>query len=184
MSYRIEYRYKSYKLPGSELQDGIDRYFILVEGGDNNLYEGRSSRRVRSWSVDFIGTHDQIMQIACKFAASAEDGGLKPAGRWISAESYIKKIRTLLKNAEEVNSEVFYTSTRIQLEYKCAIGSEMDNLLTTKQVEREEKKMWYSEETLAMFSFRDCHKRPAFNLFFEVYDSIFKAQGGWNFAKV
>lgn len=105
MSYRIEYRQLAVRIPAATLgkhaslpHPDRDRFVVLVEGGDNNLYD-RDGRRVRSWGVQWLGTHDQVMKMVVRFAGDCEGGMLKPLGSDARPEQYIARIRRLLDAA-------------------------------------------------------------------------------------
>ena len=56
MSYRIEYQWASWKLSASPETGGVDRFVIAIEGGDNNLRDAVTGKRVRSWDVCMLGS--------------------------------------------------------------------------------------------------------------------------------
>lgn len=182
MSYRLEYQYVGLRIAGSDLNDGIDRYAICVEGGDNNAYtgSGRNARRARSWQVQFLGTQEQILERACSYAAGCEDGQIKPLGKYSSCEAYLARIRTLMENAGLVD-DAYSRGIYLSLEYTCDIGSYDDQMLSATPIIRSEEKAWYSNKTMAKFSFKNdgCND---FRTFFDVFNKLYRDRSGWHFA--
>lgn len=100
MSYRIEY---AHQVVFKQSVAGQMRYAIAVLGGDNNVWRtcyGRGGKRyearARSWGLQFLGTAQQIMADACLFASDTCGGSLKPRGRDVTPESYVRLISRLL----------------------------------------------------------------------------------------
>ena len=98
MSYRLEYQYALFV----DESAGKPRYVVAVEGSDSNLYENKSGRRVRQWDVAMIGDETAVLKRAVYYAAACDGGSLKPMGRDCTAESYIARIRRLLKEGSAV----------------------------------------------------------------------------------
>lgn len=48
MSYRLEYQWAAFLVPGAPIGLSEDRFVIAVEGGDNNVRNARTGRRARS----------------------------------------------------------------------------------------------------------------------------------------
>jgi hypothetical protein len=99
MSYRIEYQWAAFHVPGAPLGLSEDRYIVAIEGGDNNCYEIDTNRRTRAWDACMAGTHTQVLRQAVYYAGACEGGCLKPKGRACTPESYIRRIRRLLEGA-------------------------------------------------------------------------------------
>lgn len=99
MSYRIEYQWAAFMVAGAPLGLAEDRYIVAIEGGDNNLYDSLTDKRVRSWDACMVGTRTQVLRQAVYFAGACEGGSLKPRGRDCTPESYIRRIRRLLDGA-------------------------------------------------------------------------------------
>lgn len=119
MSYHIEFRHQAFKIQPEEIDAALEAagieddgkygrtlknygnpiYVIWVEGGDNNLICNETNRVARDWYVNQIGTEYDIMRSACDMAKTAEGGGLRLGTRPSSAESYLRKYRSLIRNA-------------------------------------------------------------------------------------
>lgn len=179
MSYGIEYRYVAKRIAGTQLSDNIDRYVVFVEAGDNNCYD-ENNRRARKWQVQFIGSHDDIMEMAVRFSGACEGGGLKPLNKHCTPEAYIRRIRRLLDNAGLIEDTRF-GEPYVTLEYQCDIGSEDDKLLTSRGFERTEKKKYWQDHNSANFEFSR-ENRAMFKEFFDVFPEIYKDRSGWHFA--
>ena len=95
MSYRIEYQFAVFVDDSTATR----QYVVAIEGGDNNLYENRSGRRVRHWEATMLGTETSVLKRAVYFAAACPGGGLKPMGRDCTPESYVARIRRLITAA-------------------------------------------------------------------------------------
>lgn len=111
MSYRLEYQYCvfTHAIPNKE----DVRFVVAVEGGDNNLYESASGKRVRSWDVCMLGTAAQVLKQAVYLAGSCEGGCLKPFGKDCKPESYIARIRRLITTPKEPESGCWYPYVRV-----------------------------------------------------------------------
>jgi hypothetical protein len=112
MSYRLEYQYCAFTHQMPERADDV-RLVVAVEGGDNNLYEGSSGKRVRSWEVCMLGTFDQVLKQAVYLAGACEGGCLKPHGRDCKPESYIARIRRLITTPQEPAQGCWYPHVRV-----------------------------------------------------------------------
>lgn len=99
MSYRLEYQWAAFFVPGAALGLSEDRFIIAAEGGDNNVRHAKTGRRVRSWDACMVGTRTQVLQQAVYLAGSCEGGSLQPRGRYCTPENYIRRIRRLLDQA-------------------------------------------------------------------------------------
>lgn len=184
MSYRLEYRYSAIRIPGALVSDGVDRFAICVEGGDNNSYEssGGNARRSRSWGVDFLGTKEEILEKSCIYASACESGSLKPMGKDCTAEAYIGRIRKLIDKAKSVEMYNWQTDARISLHYNCEIGGVEDLLLSNLSVERIVERPYLAKTEMACFKFQ---KQGAndFRTFFDVYPAIRHELAAWKFAE-
>ncbi len=79
--------------------------------GSNNLYRG--SARVRKWEVAAIGTSSEVMSEVIRMAGSCEGQSLR-LGNFgdsgcVTPETYIKRIRGLIKRAKDKRSKVLLT---------------------------------------------------------------------------
>ncbi len=75
MSYRIEYQFAVFVDDSTATR----RYVVAIEGGDNNLYENRSGRRVRHWESTMLGTETTVLKRAVYFAAACR---VAVSNRW------------------------------------------------------------------------------------------------------
>jgi hypothetical protein len=113
MSYRIEYQWASWKLAASPSLGGVDRFVIAIEGGDNNLRDSVTGKRVRSWDVCMLGSREQVLRQAVDLAGACEGGSLKPGSRNCTPEAYIRRIRCLVEGATTAASGRWYPSVRV-----------------------------------------------------------------------
>lgn len=177
MSRHIEYRYLAVRIPGKDLADGMDRFFICIECGDNNEYESlsRNARRARKWSVKMLGTLDDILEQACYFAVSCESDGMRPLNRCCTAEAYIRRIRSLVDCARVTDAAIY--ATPISLGYECGVGSNDDALLEGRGVSR-------MVDNNVRYCFMNADGTTDYRTFFEVYPLLDrKDQPAWGFAK-
>ncbi|MDI9688515.1 hypothetical protein [Burkholderia cenocepacia] len=100
MSYRLEYQWAAFLVPGAPIGLSEDRFVIAVEGGDNNVRNARTGRRARSWDACMVGTRNQVLQQAVHLAGACEGGSLQPRGRYCTPENYIRRIRRLVDRAK------------------------------------------------------------------------------------
>lgn len=183
MSYRLEYRYAGLLIPGASLHDGVDRYAICIEGGDNNVWEHDNKRRARSWDCSLLGTREEVMEGACYFASSCEDGNLQPNGKNTTPEAYIARIEKLVDSARNIEIPGS-NDPRISLVYRCSVGSENDSLLSSLGVDRVvEKVRWKSDGSEeAVFKFTKDYTND-YRTFFSIYSKIKgEKTAGWLFA--
>lgn len=113
MSYRIEYQWASWKLAARPELGGVDRFVIAIEGGDNNLRDAMTGKRVRSWDVCMLGSIEQVLRQAVDFAGACAGGSLKPGSRDCTPEAYIRRIRRLVEGATSSVGGRWYPSVRI-----------------------------------------------------------------------
>ena len=97
MSYRIEYQGACWRLPATPERGAVERFVVAIEGGDNNLRDAVTGKRVRSWEVCMLGSAAHVLKTAVYFAAACEGGSLKPSSRDCSPEAYIRRIRRLIE---------------------------------------------------------------------------------------
>jgi len=87
---------------------GSDQPVVLIAAqmGESNCYESHSGRRSRSWQALHFGTRDQVLTDAIQMAGGFEGGGLKLGGasRWVEPETYIRRAKRLLKEADAVRA--------------------------------------------------------------------------------
>lgn len=100
MSYRIEYAWRAFGIAPAVSGLAEPRYVIAVEGGDNNCTDHNSNRRARDWSVQFMGTEQEVMAHAIYYAGACEGGSLQPRNRGCTAEAYVARIRRLVTGAK------------------------------------------------------------------------------------
>jgi hypothetical protein len=108
MSYTIEYQHRAFRidLPGAS----VPRFAVAIEAGSNNCYSVRNGieRRSRDWELGMLGTRQQVMRQAVQAASNCEVRGIRLRGRAISPESYILKVRKLLRDAVPANAGLGY----------------------------------------------------------------------------
>lgn len=191
MSYRIEYRFAAIKIDGS-LVDGVDRYAVCIEGGDNNVYESSAgnARRSRSWDCCMLGTREEVIEEACYFSAGCETGCLKINGSDCTPESYITRISNLLGKATSVSFPT-HDRPRINLEFLCDPDSTEDKLLIQAGLKRHTFKGSYDKGYLAQYYFKMDHNpdnlgshTTDYATFFRLYPQLKgNRPGGWLFAR-
>lgn len=172
MSYRLEYRYSVYRVPANRHGLSEDRYVIAIEGGDNNLYESATGRRVRSWSVCMIGTKSQVLMQAVDFAADCEGGALQPHGRCCSPESYIRRIRHLVDGPDYLHWGDWYAKLWVDVNPTIAADSRVKELASHTEHKYGEDRRIVSFEP------------EQYPLYFALIDSYGIALPAWYFAEV
>lgn len=110
MSSTIFYHETILRIPASHAGTAEDLFVHLCQGGSSNCYElgrnGRDGRRSRNWQVNAFGTEKQVLTLGIKVAGDLEGGMLKlgSATKWSKPETYIKRVRRLLKEAKSTNA--------------------------------------------------------------------------------
>jgi hypothetical protein len=135
MSYRIEYQWASWKLSASPETGGVDRFVIAIEGGDNNLRDAVTGKRVRSWDVCMLGSAVQVLRQAVYLAGACEGGSLKPGSRDCSPEAYIRRIRRLIEEGAPPARGTWYPSIRVAEAHPLATYAKHSGLA----IEREQR---------------------------------------------
>jgi len=82
---------------------------LLELGGDNNMTTMHRGREVgsRRWILSALGDQCDIIRDACKSAAYCEGGGMRFSGeRHTTPEAYIRRIRSVLKNAVNISDAI------------------------------------------------------------------------------
>lgn len=176
MSYRIEYQWAVFverALPGCT--DGVPRFVVCIEGGDNNLYDSCTGKRSRSWDVSMLGTKEQVLKRAVYFAGSCEGGMLKPNGRDMTPEGYVAKIRRLIDSALVSTPDlgIAYWFPEIRL----GVGDPAIAFLQARGM-RFAMEKWYGEDVC-----RAENDREMRHLVFEVLDH-FPNIPAWSLARV
>lgn len=179
MSYRIEYDFKVSRVPASLFADGLPRFFVCIEGGDNNCYDS-NGRRARSWSVCMMGTKDDILEQSCYFAVACEGDGLKVNGRSTTAEQYIRKIRKLVEKADAPSHDY---AQHFKLQYKCPPDSEEDKMFTAAGISRSDGTSEWSGHPVAHFRFENENGNPDYKLFFDTIPLLGPNHASWDLAK-
>ncbi|EIO4563341.1 hypothetical protein LQM11_003967 [Vibrio parahaemolyticus] len=86
-----------------------DVFVLVTEFGDSNLYDESGKRARDSWtSHGFLRRFDAIRYLGIRWSEDVESGNMKPGGRWSSAESWIKRIKQQIKQAETVSRVPHY----------------------------------------------------------------------------
>ena len=99
MSHRLEYQWAAFLVAGAPLGLAEDRFIVVIEGGDSNVYDTQTGRRSRSWDACMAGTRNEVLRQAVDMAGACEGGSLQPHGRHCTPESYIRRIRQLIDRA-------------------------------------------------------------------------------------
>ena len=118
MSYRVEFTRTVIAMPG-----GL--YALMSYGGDNNLTTTRGGKGERiscCWWLQHVGDKTSLMKIACLLGADCEAGSLKPGGRSVSAEGYIRSTREMVKEAPMFPSQCLRTSVSLPQKLTFAAG--------------------------------------------------------------
>lgn len=109
MSYRVEFTRTVIAMPG-----GL--YALMSYGGDNNLTTtrgGKGERIACLWWLQHVGDKTSLMKLSCLLGADCEAGYLKPRGRNVSAEGYIRSTRELVQEAPMFPNECMRTNVRL-----------------------------------------------------------------------
>ncbi|USD58871.1 hypothetical protein J4N45_10050 [Vibrio sp. SCSIO 43140] len=70
----------------------------MVVGSSNCYYD--DGRRARDWQFHGIKSEYELFkQFGCEWTRHIEDGSIKPNGRWVTAEGWLKSLRGTLKSA-------------------------------------------------------------------------------------
>ncbi|MDG3444576.1 hypothetical protein [Nitrospirillum amazonense] len=98
MSYRIVFRQMAILFPFDDVARTKrltydSQYLLLEEGGDNNLFDARTNKVARDWTVLAAGMHWQVIGTVTKLAAAAAGGSLRLRNRQTTPEGYIGAIR-------------------------------------------------------------------------------------------
>lgn len=110
MSSTIFYHEVIFRVPASHAATSEDLFIHLCQAGSSNCYEfgsnGGNGRRSRSWQVNAFGTEKQVLTQGIRVAGDVEGGMLKigSATQWSKPETYIRRIRGLLKKAQTTNA--------------------------------------------------------------------------------
>lgn len=95
MSHRVEFTRTVIAMPG-----GL--YALMSFGGDNNLTTTRGGKGERiscRWWLQHVGDKTSLMKLACLLGADCEAGYIKPGGRHVKAEGYIRSTREMVEEA-------------------------------------------------------------------------------------
>lgn len=86
-----------------------DLFVFVTECGESNVYDDEGKRVRGSWaSHGFLRHFDAVRFLGIRWSEDVESGALKPGGRWSTAESWIKRIKQQLKQAELVTKLPHY----------------------------------------------------------------------------
>lgn len=106
MSTRIIDELKAIKIPqeihGETYRQDI--YILCELGGDNNLINTRTNRRARHWTAVAIGETWRVIGEICEYAGSFEGGMTKFSTGRATPESYIRRCRKALADADTFGS--------------------------------------------------------------------------------
>jgi hypothetical protein len=110
MSSTIIYHETILRIPGAHAGSSENLFIHLCQSGSSNCFEngqyGRVGRRSRSWEVYAFGTEKQVLAAGIRFAGHLEGGCLKlgSASKYSKPETYIKRVKRLLKEAQSTNA--------------------------------------------------------------------------------
>jgi hypothetical protein len=110
MSSDIIYHDTIVRIPAIHANTKEDMFLHMWQIGSSNCYEigsnGRDGRRSRSWEAAAFGTEQQVLIRGIQIGGGVEGGCLKVGGfsRSSSPESYIRRVRNLLRKAKETNA--------------------------------------------------------------------------------
>ena len=81
-----------------------DTFVFTGEFGESNLFDDDGKRVRDEWSCHgFLTASDAVRYLGIRWSEDVESGSLKPNGRWSTAESWIKRIKQQLKQAEPLS---------------------------------------------------------------------------------
>jgi hypothetical protein len=82
-----------------------DQFVVTAEFGESNLFDEYGKRVRGEWTCHgFLNQRDVVRYLGIRWSEDVESGALKPNGRWSTAESWIKRIKQQLKQAQPVTS--------------------------------------------------------------------------------
>lgn len=97
MSHEIEYSKKAFKAHSETYN--TDVYFAFITTASNNV-----DPRILHPTLVGIGQSWEIIQKVCVLASECESGCLQPGGRRCSPETYIRRWRQVLKDAQPLET--------------------------------------------------------------------------------
>lgn len=109
MSYRVEFTRTVIAMPG-----GL--YALMSFGGDNNMTTtrgGKGERIACRWWLEHVGDQTSLMKHSCLMGADCEAGYVRPGGRSVSVEGYIRKTREMVKEAPMFPSQCLRTGVSL-----------------------------------------------------------------------
>jgi hypothetical protein len=172
MSYRLEYQWGAFHIPADALGLAQDRFIVAIEGGDNNVRETKTGRRVRSWDACMIGTAEQVLKQAVYYAGACEGGSLQPYGRCCTPEAYIRRIRRLIDGPTYLQNG--WWSAQLSVNAVHAIVADVRRLGLELRIERS-----YGEERAIVPFPQERHPE-----FFWLVDRYIGELPAWRFAEV
>ncbi|HEY0847319.1 MAG TPA: hypothetical protein VGE12_18265 [Noviherbaspirillum sp.] len=172
MSYRLEYQWGAFHIPADALGLAHDRFIVAIEGGDNNVRQTKTGKRVRSWDACMIGTAEQVVQQAVYVAGACEGGSLQPYGRCCTPEAYIRRIRRLVEGPDYLQQGWWSAQLRVSITH--AIVADVRQIGLEPRIER-----CYGEER-AIVQF----PQERYPDFFRLVDRYVGELPAWRFAEV
>jgi hypothetical protein len=140
MSSTIIYHETILRVPGAHAGSGEDLFIHLCHSGSSNCFEygknGRDGRRSRGWDVYAFGTRKQVLAEGIRGAGHLEGGCLKlgSASKYSKPETYIRRVKRLLKEAQSTNAlENCYFAGRhlsVQVRYREETKAGINNGVT------------------------------------------------------
>ena len=157
MSHEIEYDRACFMLPqgSTDFTDmhGLTKharswneYFLFIQQGCNNIHP-----RPRKWYLESHGANWTIIQRVCERAGSTEGGILKPANRDTTPESYLRRYRKVIAEAELLTNQTLHQRLGIQMLSFNSIKPDLIQSLNTYYIQK-----WH--HTLELFT-KDDHPR-------------------------
>jgi hypothetical protein len=172
MSYRLEYQWGAFHVSAASLGLDRDRFIVAIEGGDNNVRQTKTGKRVRSWDACMIGTAEQVLKQAVYYAGACEGGSLQPYGRCCTPEAYIRRIRHLIEGPAYLQSGWWSAELRVSVTH--AIVAYVRALGLEPRGER-----CYGEERVIVAFPQERHRD-----FFRLVDQYVGDLPAWRFAEV
>ena len=101
-------------LTGISLPRHGDRFTLVTEFGDSNVFDYDGKRARDSWACHgFHSSGDMLRYLGIRWSEDVESGAIKPNGRWAKAESWIRRIRDGIKHAEDIGKCPYAIRVRI-----------------------------------------------------------------------
>ncbi|WP_299021272.1 hypothetical protein [uncultured Photobacterium sp.] len=202
MSYEIVYRTRSGVVEGHRIMDqattfmgvekhnvqsafyqkygfclpNCDLHLLYAEIGSSNVYDS-DNKRARDWVFLGVGTFDELVRrVGIDWAVDIEGGNIQPRGRYSTAEGWIKKIKSLLRDSDKAPFPPIVSRKENQPaswldKYHLEKGL---SLLAALDIQTSPAKDWYRDRPLLDI---ECRPKNAFELW--LFHAVFNRAFGF-----